>query len=271
MTQAWNPGVLVIGRDRMFYSGLCGNSGKPRSLGAYSLYLATEGTFQISTDEGDWRDCDVALAAPFQTHRLRAPTGMIHNLGFEPESLSPAAISRLSQIVETPDLRAELLDRVREARDKLAGLLPKSGFSNAQFDQLFLQETLEPRQMDPRIHRVLETMCEEALDSVISADDHAAQIGLSPSRFLFLFKQNTTVTFRSLRLWKRARRFLDHANGSNSLTDVALDLGYPDSSHFSHSIRRTYGLKPRSIREGSRNLTVYPGANYTLAPDALAG
>ena len=43
-------------------------------------------------------------------------------------------------------------------------------------------------------------------------------------------------------MWKRARRFMDHANRDHSVTEVALDLGYPDSTHFSHSIRACFGL-----------------------------
>jgi len=38
---------------------------------------------------------------------------------------------------------------------------------------------------------------------------------------------------------------------------LAQDIGYPDSSHFSHSVRRFYGLKPRAIFSGSRELAVY--------------
>lgn len=265
----WNPAVLVIGRTRLFYSGLAGNSKKPRNLGGYTFYFATDGAFEIDMGAG-WQRMESALVAPFQTHRLLSPTGMIHDIGLEPESLSPKAQARLQALADCPQHQARLSARIRACRDDLAGLIPAQGLSTAAFDRLFLGEELEPRQMDPRIHRVLEMMCDEIEDSTVSAEDYAAQIGLSPSRFLHLFKLNTGVSFRSLRMWKRARRFLDHANGSNSLTDVALDLGYPDSSHFSHSIRRTYGLKPRSIRQGSKHLKVYPGANYTLAPEVVS-
>jgi AraC-like DNA-binding protein len=43
-------------------------------------------------------------------------------------------------------------------------------------------------------------------------------------------------------MWKRARRFMDHANRDHSVTEVALDLGYPHSTHFSHSIRACFRL-----------------------------
>lgn len=268
MNTPWNPAVLVIGRDRMFYSGLAGNSKKPRNLGGFTFYFAPDGEFQIDMGAG-WVSTESALVAPFQTHRLLSPTGIIHNIGFEPESLSDEAQDRLQALAANPADRARLLERVRDRRDRLNQDIPETGLSTAEFDQLFLGGVLPQRQMDPRIHRVLELMCDEIEDSTVSAEDYAGQIGLSPSRFLHLFKLNTSVSFRSMRMWKRARRFLDHANGSNSLTDVALGLGYPDSSHFSHSIRRTYGLKPRSIRQGSRHLKIYAGANYTLAPEAV--
>lgn len=270
MNTPWNPSALVIGRNRLFYSGLAGNSKKPRNLGSFSLYCATEGQFQIAIGAGDWIECDMALVAPYQSHRLISPTGGIHNLGFEPESLSSDAQARLRALHCDADSRQALLERIRQQRELLGQALPH-GFSTQDFDRLFLGETLQaPQMMDPRIAHVLTMMCDDLEDCTVSADDYAREINLSPSRFLHLFKVNTSVSFRSLRMWKRARRFLDHANGDNSLTDVALDLGYPDSSHFSHSIRRTYGLKPRSIRQGSRHLKVYPGANYTLAPESWA-
>ncbi|WP_309901090.1 hypothetical protein [Variovorax soli] len=38
---------------------------------------------------------------------------------------------------------------------------------------------------------------------------------------------------------------------------MALDTGYPDSTHFSHSIRQVYGLRPSDILAGSRRLAVH--------------
>ena len=81
-------------------------------------------------------------------------------------------------------------------------------------------------------------------------------MGLSFSRFLHLFKAEVGTPFRSLRTWKRARSLLHHVTRDTNLVHVALDTGYPDSTHFSHSIRQVYGLKPRDLFAGSRQLTV---------------
>ena len=56
---------------------------------------------------------------------------------------------------------------------------------------------------------------------------------------------------------QRARHLLHFANQDINLAHLAQDIGYPDSTHFSHSIRRFYGLKPRAIFSGSRDLAIY--------------
>jgi AraC-like DNA-binding protein len=69
--------------------------------------------------------------------------------------------------------------------------------------------------------------------------------------------QETGISFRAFRAWKRARHLLHFANQNLNLAHLAQDIGYPDSMHFSHSIRRFYGLKPRAIFSGSRDLAIY--------------
>ena len=91
----------------------------------------------------------------------------------------------------------------------------------------------------------------------VTAASCATEAGLSASRFLHLFKQETGISFRSFRAWKRARHLLHFANRDLNLAHLAQDIGYPDSTHFSHSIRRFYGLKPRAIFSGSRDLAIY--------------
>jgi AraC-like DNA-binding protein len=102
----------------------------------------------------------------------------------------------------------------------------------------------------------------------VTAASCAAEAGLSPSRFLHLFKEETGISFRSFRAWKRARHLLHFANQDINLAHLAQDIGYPDSTHFSHSIRRFYGLKPRAIFSGSRDLAIY---SHRRAAPTIAG
>jgi len=45
-----------------------------------------------------------------------------------------------------------------------------------------------------------------------------------------------------------------------NLATIALDAGYPDSTHFSHSIRNVFGPTPKSIFAGCRKLALCGGS-----------
>jgi AraC-like DNA-binding protein len=127
---------------------------------------------------------------------------------------------------------------------------------------MFLGTALPDRDIDRRIKRSAASL-NDFSGSKMSAADCADAAGLSASRFLHLFKQQTGVSFRAFRAWKRARHLLHFVNEDINLAHLAQDIGYPDSTHFSHSIRRFYGLQLRAIFSGSRDLAIYrsdPGA-----------
>ena len=126
-------------------------------------------------------------------------------------------------------------------------------------DAFIFGQALAPRALDARIAAALQTIRHDPA-APITAMECAAQAGLSFSRFLHLFKQQTDTSFRNLRAWKRARSLLLHVTRDANLVNVALETGYPDSTHFSHTIRQVYGLRPRDIFAGSRRLTVLGSA-----------
>jgi AraC-like DNA-binding protein len=80
-----------------------------------------------------------------------------------------------------------------------------------------------------------------------------------------LFKEEIGMTVRAFCAWKRARCVLPSMTGPCNLTQLALEAGYPDSTHFSHSIRRIFGLRPRDILAGSRRLSLLCPASHPRA------
>lgn len=259
------PSRMLIGRDRLFYSGLVGNSMKTRKLGAVTIYVATDPYLEVKVEDGPWQSRKIIALAPFTPHRLRTPSGLIVNLCLEPETIDQDTIDDLIAHINDGPEDARLIRRILTARREISMIRDAGGFTTKQFDSYFLRRSLTPRSVDGRIRHVIDMLVDELQDNPISAEICASEVRLSVSRFLHLFKDNTNIPFRSQRMWKRARRFMDHANREDSLTDVALDLGYPDSSHFSHSIRASFGLQPRSIREGSRGMKICVGENYALS------
>ena len=193
---------------------------------------------------------------PYTPHRVLTPERMIGVLMIEPESVDTRLLPRFllsGGAFAVPDSALAFgFQAVFQGlmRGDFGGDL-----TGVDLDLLFFGRVLERRRLDPRIEAIVERIRREPHLS-LTAEESARDSGLSFSRFLPLFKAEVGATFRGFRAWKRARSFLRYANGAPSLTDVALEIGYPDSTHFSHSIRQVYGLRPKDIFAGSRDLAI---------------
>ncbi|MDA7416010.1 AraC family transcriptional regulator [Xenophilus arseniciresistens] len=244
--------VMWITPDRVFYAGLLGNPTE-HVRGAIVLYFALEAPVRLSVEGGPWLSADVMLVQPYVPHSVACDARHVGAVYIEPETVDldqlPALLRGGSGPLELPGLAAHL--RACHARVLATGqgeeLMP------SDFDPLFFGQAFAGRRMDARIAEVLDTIKANP-SAPATAEECANQVSLSFSRFLHLFKAEVGVPFRSFRTWRRARSLLHYVDRSYNLAQVALDIGYPDSTHFSHSIRQTYGLKPRDIFAGSRKL-----------------
>ncbi|GLT11968.1 helix-turn-helix domain-containing protein [Sulfitobacter porphyrae] len=265
MTEIKDSKYMLMLADRVYYHGLLGSRMKNRRFGAVSLYVAPKGSFRLKLGDGQWTREDVTVLPSYQTHQIVSDCGSIINVLIEPDRLCFGEYDALLDKSRDPVRKAALIDRIRAAARRLPFAAPDGDIATQEFDRIVLGRSLAQRRIDPRIQSALDMLEEEGLECQASAAAISDRIGLSSSRFLHLFKEQTSVSFRNFRMWRRARGFLFYANQNSSLTNVALSLGYPDSSHFSHSIRKTYGLQPRSIRIGSQNLRVDSSARVAAA------
>ena len=237
--------------DRIFYAGLLG-APVLHAKGALIVYVAIEAPLRIRIDGGEWETAEVAVVQPYVPYEIACDARHVLDILIEPETVIlddlPSEL-RACGAVDAP----RFAERVRNAHARLIAAGGGFDLRPEDFDTTFFGGPLPARALDPRIVAVLDRIKKNVL-AVNAAEECAAQAGLSFSRFLHLFKEQTGAPFRSFRTWKRARSLLHYVNRSSNLVDVALDIGYPDSTHFSHSIRQTFGLKPRDILAGSRKL-----------------
>lgn len=240
-------GLMLLHPERVCYLGLLGGP-SARVFGAHTLYWAPDWPFRLSCDARRWRTCHVAWVPPYQPHRIAADGRLLGAVLLEPEHLAVNALCALKAEGET------LTARLREGFDVLQARVG-DGAGLPDVERLLFGARLRRRRLDARIERVFAQVFREP-GCHHDASDCAGLAGLSSSRFLHLLKQETGIPFRRLCAWKRARGLLYQVSRRASLTHIALDIGYPDATHFSHSIRRTYGLTPRDIVAGSRRLAI---------------
>jgi AraC-like DNA-binding protein len=107
-----------------------------------------------------------------------------------------------------------------------------------------------PARPDARIAAALQEMHKAPEESAELAA-LAQRAGLSPSRFLHLFKQATGVPFRRYRLWARMGAAVRSLVQGHPLTEAALAAGFSSSAHFSAAYREMFGLAPSALAQAA--------------------
>ena len=240
--------------DRLLYVGILG-APSVRTMGCVTVYMAAQGQTRLRIAGGPWRCGRMAVVQPYMPHQVLAESRLVHVLKIEAETARPGALPRplaANGIVDDARFEARVLGAIADIRAQGAGFEPAA----SDFDRAFFGAALPGRRMDPRIQRVIDAIKRQP-SVMAAAEDCAQQAQLSFSRFLHLFREEVGAPFRGFRTWKRARSLLHYVNRDANLAHVALDTGYPDSTHFSHSIRQIYGMKPKDIFAGSRRLAIY--------------
>jgi AraC-like DNA-binding protein len=255
--QSREPGhLMLITPERVFYAGLLGRP-RERCPGSLHVYVALKGGLHLSTADGSEACGDLVVTMPNLRHTITSDYRSAICVTIEPESVPEGALQAFARRLMGPENRA-IAGRLRAAYAALGKRQYADDLCNAEFDIMCFGQALPRRPLDPRVMCAIARIGKFCGEPVTAANC-AAEVGLSSSRFLHLFKDETGISFRSFRAWKRARHLLHFANQDINLAHLAQDIGYPDSTHFSHSIRRFYGLKPRAIFSGSRDLAIYHG------------
>jgi AraC-like DNA-binding protein len=115
-----------------------------------------------------------------------------------------------------------------------------------------------PFKLDARIMTVVELIKRDVADN-LSAQYLAAQVGLSEPRLLQLFKETLGVPIRRYRQWHRLFVTAVGVTRGLSLTAAALEAGFTDSAHFSHTFRSILGTTPTAMFSPRGNIRLHAG------------
>ena len=235
---------------RTLYVGLSQNLSPHRSAVA-CMAIGLEADFLVSHDprahSPTYRICRSALLRPNTLHHLRDASGLMAFLYLDPFSSDLDHVGRLMNVREqlvgfdlnNQTVVVEVLLRLwrthiswQEARNLLQHLL--------------LGAAREP---DPRIKVAIQKIVSDPACR-LSAAQLARAAGLSESRFLHLFTEETGVPLRRYRLWCAMGAALRSIAEGSSLTSAALDTGFASSAHFSTAFRDMFGMKPSQLTRG---------------------
>jgi AraC-like DNA-binding protein len=225
---------IELGMSRALYVGPTFGGGE-HGAGVTCLAIPVGGTMRVQVNgKALAESVDSALLTPGVRFRLTPTTGSIALLYVDPnDGLTRSLESEMTRR-SRPGVRFE------HAR---AGLLAErlaAGEGLAVFGPPMASRT------DPRIARLFRAWPDEAF-ATGSVPEAAAALGLSPSRFMHVFRDHVGVSFRRYRLWARLRIAMRAVAGGRSLTRAAHDAAFASSSHLSDSFRRAFGVKPSSL------------------------
>ncbi|HSV45133.1 MAG TPA: AraC family transcriptional regulator [Ramlibacter sp.] len=252
--------VMWIDADRVLYAGLLGRPSM-RTLGAHVTYVGLDAPVELSLEDGSWRRLLLGTVGPYVSHQVRCEARRVGVILVEPELVSTDELPAWPTDGHAAAASA-FVARIRDACGRL-GVASPAELKRFDFDVEVFGAPLSHRVLDPRIKSVVDAIRRDPCGQT-SGEAYARSVHLSLSRFVHLFKSEIGVPLRRYRSWRRARHLLHHATSDSSLVNIALAAGYPDSTHFSHSIRQAFGLTPGDILAGSRRLAVHAVGRASL-------
>jgi AraC-like DNA-binding protein len=218
------------------------------------LAVALDGAIGVADDPaaGDtpYRTARSVLILPNSLHHLRIDRGPMAFLYVDPFGRDLAALrarmrevgpragfdlveeGKVIDLLRSIAARAMTRDQARSAIGQLLGVgSPASG------DARIVEATKCMRDAPDRSHQLAEL---------------ARRAGLSPSRFLHLFKTETGVPLRRYRIWNRMGAASRAIARGQSLTEAAHGAGFASSAHFSAAFRDMFGMTPSELHAALR-------------------
>lgn len=232
---------LAVGRA--LYLGPAGDT-TPHAHHALQLSVGLDGPLRLRRGAGRWRTLDGALVAPDVPHQLNGRGGPVLLLYLEPESddgrrLLPASRGELEAVSTktVADVRAavDALGHDLDPSQAFVGILSSLGVASA-----------DPPPSDARVGAAIRRL-RLAPATPRALGDLALEVGLSPSRFRHLFREQVGMSAQSYLVWLRLYESCRALAEGARLSDAAFRGGFSDAAHFTRTFRRTFGLAPSQI------------------------
>jgi AraC family transcriptional regulator len=176
---------------------------------------------------------------------------LAESLGGSPETWRRGFLPPLPELIVLGELGQAAAEGKSDVALDEVGLLLAARFLDVAAGQARAPVTVSPRDRARAVAAALH-LDDHAAES-IDLDTISTEADLSPFHFLRIFARVVGVTPHQYLIRARLRRSARLlAAGGRSITDIALDVGFADLSHFVRTFRRAAGVSPRAFRRAAR-------------------
>lgn len=218
------------------------------------LFYCAEGVFRIMRKDATWMvPPSQAVWIPSYVDHSAYATQPVALLSLFIDSSATTGLPDVCQVVHVGPLLRELILKAVEVGNEYApsGAAPR--LMQVILDELIGLEPAPlslPLASDKRVRQVCEGLLANPADER-SLESWAARVGASARTLARLFVRETSLTFAEWRRQVRLLEAIDRLGKGQTVTRVALDLGYESPSAFIAMFRRTLGASPGKYFRGS--------------------
>lgn len=243
---------LYVWDDRFLYITPGMTSGITQRHTVTLLVSLDGGGFTLGDTAGRTTRYQAALVGHNIARSLETPDSPLLSLNFDPQSYE---FHTLSAFLGDQSVRAVILEDTALNPDEInavgQGTLDKASLFRLTTRLARALSGYRPLRipMDMRTLHLARKIKEE-LPLVSTTAELAQQVGLSPDRLTHLFSENLGLSIKSYILWARMRRSVELIGRQESLSNIALEVGFSDSAHLARTFRQFFGLPPSYVANG---------------------
>jgi AraC family transcriptional regulator len=236
----WDGGFLAVGRSRGVIP--------THSHHAFQMVVSIDGPGKLAHNDGPWQEYMAAVVRADEPHAYDGNGRFGAMLLIDPESREGRW---LAQSIKQP-IQAMLQSRIDETHQAIQKFWeePPDADGTAQLADFIVRQfctgIMPQRVLDERVVKAIERIQE--MDSrVVSLDEVASKVFLSPSRFAHLFTDEVGIPFRRYLLWRRLTRAILLVSRGATLSHAAHAAGFSDSAHFTRTFYQMFGIPPSAM------------------------
>lgn len=210
------------------------------------LYGTMAGTVSVGTERGRWviPPANAIWLPPHHGHDLESH-GPFRGWSVYVAEPRCAGLPAGPRVIQVSGLMREAVARASEwtsaprtpAQERIAGVILD------EIGSLPEQRLDLPMPADARLARIAKAIAAEPADGR-RMEDWAAWAGIAPRTLTRLYRAETGFTFKVWRQRARLLRALEQLAAGNTVTTVAIDLGYESVSSFIELFRAHFGVTP---------------------------